>query len=214
MKKRMIIFITAILLVCFTAGTVLTADSAPYDNDVQSQFLKLQMELAEEARRQASDKLEQIKKMQEERKLVANLLNIARERRNAAESKNTTVEMPSDMAEYMKANNLSYDTTGGDLLLNKDQWEHVIRSLESRLDTLGSDIQQKMFSVQDFLSQYNSYQQIAPVPDPNQMGISRGQSMYGDSEVGLAVTGLVVGIVLGCLITLVVQKSREKKDKA
>ena len=75
-----------------------------------------------------------------------------------------------------------------------------------------------MVYVQEYMEQYNSYLQGAnnQVSDAEQRlsGLARGQSVYGDSEVGLAVTGLVVGLVLGCLITLAVQKSRGKKDKA
>ena len=68
------------------------------------------------------------------------------------------------------------------------------------------------------MGQYNSYMQGAntAISQSNQVltGLAKGQSMDGDSEVGLAVTGLVVGLVLGCLATLAVQKSRGKEDKA
>ena len=45
------------------------------------------------------------------------------------------------------------------------------------------------------------------------MGIARGQSMYGTSEAGLAVTGLVLGLVLGCVVTLGVQKLCRKNKQ-
>ncbi|MDR0672097.1 MAG: hypothetical protein LBF93_00240 [Zoogloeaceae bacterium] len=44
---------------------------------------------------------------------------------------------------------------------NKDEWEVAITSLQARMDSLGTDTQQKMVYVQDFMGQYNSYLQGA-----------------------------------------------------
>lgn len=41
--------------------------------------------------------------------------------------------------------------------------------------------------------------------------ISRGQSMYGDSDVGIAVTALVTGLALGCMGTVGWQKIKKRK---
>ena len=43
----------------------------------------------------------------------------------------------------------------------KDEWEVAITSLKAHLDQLGTDTQQKMVFVQDFMGQYNSYLQGA-----------------------------------------------------
>ena len=80
------------------------------------------------------------------------------------------------------------------------------------------ETQRQMVYVQDYMGQYNSYTQgpNTQIPNSNQTltSLARGQSMYGDSEAGLAVAGLVVGLVLGCVITLAAQKLRAKKEKA
>jgi len=44
---------------------------------------------------------------------------------------------------------------------NKEQWETVTASLKAYLDTLGTNTQQKMVFVQDFMGQFNSYLQGA-----------------------------------------------------
>ncbi len=218
MKKRMFCFVSAILLVFFMAGPVLAAHPpGGSSSSIQEMFAKLQQELADTAKQDALNKMQEIERIQAEKKLAAGFLNAARECRSAAASTERETEMPSDMVEYMKANGIAYSDAGGDLLLTSREWETAIVSLEGYLDGLGSNIQQEMIYLQDYMGQYNSYLQGANTAISNAeqtlSEIARGQSMYGDSEVGLAVTGLVVGLVLGCLITLAVQKSRGKKDK-
>lgn len=230
MKKRIFCFILAILLVFFTTGTVLAADSqensdstgtsqelGPYSS-LQEILAKLQLELAETAKQQAENMLKQIEELNDKQKQVAAFIAKARECQNKAKNDDRATEMPADMAEFMKANGLSYDTTGNDLKMNKDEWDYNLKSLTNYQEQLGGEMQRLMVSVQDFMGQYNAYLQEAnsAISNSNQMPIdlARGQSMYGDSEVGLAVTGLVVGLVLGCVITLAVQKARGKKDKA
>ena len=248
MNKRIFFFFLAILLVFSAAGNALAADSEnnsdgtraaeesmgsgsgnngisnPDMSEVDSATLlelmlaRSQIELAEANRQQALDIIEQIKTIQDKQKQVAAFIAKARECQNKAKNDDRATEMPADMAEFMKANGLSYDTTGNDLKMNKDEWEYNIKSLTNYQEQLGGEMQRLMVSVQDFMGQYNAYLQEAnsAISNSNQMPIelARGQSMYGDSEVGLAVTGLVVGLVLGCLITLAVQKARGKKDKA
>lgn len=230
MKKRIFCFILAILLVFSAAGTVLAADSqensdstgtsqelGPYSS-LQEILAKLQLELAETAKQQAENMLKQIEELNDKQKQVADFIAKARECQNKAKNDDRATEMPADMAEFMKANGLSYDITGNDLLMNKDEWDYNLKSLTNYQEQLDGEMQRLMVSVQDFMGQYNAYLQEAnsAISNSNQMPIelARGQSMYGDSEVGLAVTGLVVGLVLGCLITLAVQKARGKKDKA
>jgi hypothetical protein len=65
------------------------------------------------------------------------------------------------METYMKTNNLAYDTTGNDNIHSKDEWEVAITSLKAHLDQIGTNTQQKMVFVQDYIGQYNSYLQGA-----------------------------------------------------
>ncbi len=206
-------------------------------SSLQLMFAKLQLELSETAKTQALERMEHIAQIQEEQKLVASYLNKARELQ--AEAKNASggqSTMPSDMAQYMDSNGLSYDKEGNDLLMTSEEWNAAIKSLEAQLEKLGAETQQQMVYVQDFMGQYNSYLQGAntQINNSNQTltNLARGQtmytegtldtsslgtasqSMYGAYSSGLTVTTLVVGVVLGCLLTLFVQKVSKGKIKS
>ena len=123
--------------------------------------------------------------------------------------------MPADMAAYMDARGLVYDTTGNDLLMDAYEWTVAIGSLENYQQTVNTKSQQILVNLQDFMGQYNSYisganAQISQSHE-TLAGIARGQSMYGTAEAGLAITALVLGLVLGCVVTLGVQKLGRKR---
>ena len=130
---------------------------------LQLMFAKLQLTLSEAAKQNAMGYINDIEKSQEEQKQVAEMLQQARQLQADAKAKGkkSTTEMPQDMANYMDANGLAYDKTGGDRLHNGDEWEIAIASLKARSESLGTDTQQKMVFVQDYMGQYNSYLQGA-----------------------------------------------------
>ena len=153
---------------------------------LQFMFAKLQMELSQAAKDSAMEKMDQIKASQEERKQVSQLLNECRQQQ--ANAKSGTGDCPWDkkasmMSEecqkYMDEHGLAYDKTGNDLANNEDEWKVAITSLEGRLDEVGSDTQQMMVYVQDFMGQYNSYLQGAntQINNGNQtlQSLARGQ---------------------------------------
>lgn len=220
MKRSFSCLILALVLalsmcVCVSAS----ASEVPNDEDGPSESLqlmlaKLQLQQSQIAMEQAQAKMEEIAALQQEQQLVNGYLNAARQAKSQAESTNTKVEIPADMAQYMIGHGLSY---GGGTHLSAGEWSNVISALSARLEALGVQTQLQMVSVQDFMGQYNSYMQGAytQIANSNQTltSIAKGQSMYGDSEAGLAVTALAVGLVLGCLATLSVQKLRRKTEK-
>ena len=153
---------------------------------LQFMFAKLQMELSEAAKDSAMQKMDQIKASQEERKQVSALLNECRQQQ--ANAKAGTGDCPGDkkaslMSEecqkYMDDHKLAYDKTGNDNRHNEEEWKVAITSLEGRLDEVGSDTQQMMVYVQDFMGQYNSYLQGAntQINNGNQtlQSLARGQ---------------------------------------
>ncbi|MBR5998128.1 MAG: USH1C-binding protein 1 [Deltaproteobacteria bacterium] len=153
---------------------------------LQFMFAQLQMELAKAAKESAMDKMEQIKTSQEERKQVSALLNECRQQQANAESgigdcpwdKKASM-MSEECQKYMDDHKLAYDKTGNDRANNPDEWKVAITSLEGRLDEVGSDTQQLMVYVQDFMGQYNSYLQGAntQISNGNQtlQALARGQ---------------------------------------
>jgi hypothetical protein len=149
---------------------------------LQFEFAKLQMALSQAAKENAMGYIDQIKSSQDEQKQASAFLNAARSLQSQA-TESTTTDMSAAMYDYMKANNLagtkevsvalggppqvnengevitSPNATGTGYPLNKDEWAVAITSLQSHLDRLGSNTQQLMVFVQDFMGQYNSYLQ-------------------------------------------------------
>ena len=146
---------------------------------LQFMFAKLQIELAEAAKKSAMDKMDEISKSQEERKLVSKYLNECRQAQADAQTKDTATAMSDECVKYMQEHGLAWDKTGSDYKHNKDEWKVAITSLEGRLDELGSDTQQQMVYVQDYMGQYNSYLQGAntQISNGNQtlQSLARGQ---------------------------------------
>ncbi|MDR2450677.1 MAG: USH1C-binding protein 1 [Candidatus Accumulibacter sp.] len=134
---------------------------------LQLMFAKLQLALAESSKSSAMEYIADIQKTQEEQKQVAAFLQEARQQAADATKSDTkdtkkTTKMSADMRAYMDANGLAIDKTGNsDNWHFKDEWEVAITSLQARMDALGTDTQQKMVFVQDFMGQYNSYLQGA-----------------------------------------------------
>lgn len=123
---------------------------------LQFQFAKLQLALAEMSKSGAMDYIAQIQKSQNEQKKISDMLQEARQlQTNAKDGKAT--KMPSDMQTYMDENRIAYDKTGEDNEHNKDEWNVAIQSLQAELDKVGSNTQQLMVFVQDYMGQYNSY---------------------------------------------------------
>ena len=161
---------------------------------LQLMFAKLQLELAETAKTQAMDKMDAIAKAQDEQKFVSQLLNEARQAQADGNS-GTGVGMTSingvtvtgkdcypmsqEMVDYMDAHKLAYPNGDGDYILGKDERDVAITSLEGRLEELGTNTQQEMVYVQDYMGQYNSYLQGAntQIANSNQTltNLARGQ---------------------------------------
>ena len=175
---------------------------------LQLMFAKLQLELAETAKSQAMDKMDAISKAQDEQKLVSKLLNEARQAKADAKNGNssdiTTTyytydkdgkvtgsytetapkgkdynPMSNEMVKYMDEHGLAYDKTGDDHMHTEEEWDVAITALEGRLEELGTNTQQEMAYIQDYMGQYNSYLQGAntQISNSNQTltSLARGQ---------------------------------------
>ena len=92
---------------------------------------------------------------------------------------NNATFMSQEMVDYMDANGLAYDKTGNNHSHSADEWDVAITALESRLEELGTNTQQEMVYVQDYMGQYNSYLQGAntQIANANQTltSLARGQ---------------------------------------
>lgn len=230
MKKKIWVFVAVLVLILSSAGTVFAADvfsdggaesdaSGEFQDEMASGTQQRLSEVQQEYARmqlQISQNVQQIQELQAEQQKSIQFLTNARQLRSQAESSGQGTEMPDDMAAYMNARNLHYDKTGNDLLMDAYEWTEAIDSLEMYQISVSTKVQQAMIDLQTsgvygtYLAEANgriawSHEML--------MGIARGQSMYGTSEVGLAVTGLVLGLVLGCVVTLGVQKLCRKNKQ-
>lgn len=178
-----------------------TSDLGP-TSSLQLMFAKLQLELSETAKSSAMEKMKAIQSAQEEQKFLSQLLNEARQAQANAKNGNanditttytidgkTVTEtapkgakytpMSPAMVKYMDDHGLAYDKKGSDHMHTEDEWKVAITSLESRLEQVGTDTQQQMVYVQDFMGQYNSYLQGAntQISNANQTltSLARGQ---------------------------------------
>lgn len=230
MKKKIWVFVAVLVLILSFAGTVFAADvfsdggaesdaSGEFQDEMASGTQQRLAEIQQEYARmqlQISQNVQQIQELQAEQQKSIQFLTNARQLRSQAESSGQGTEMPDDMAAYMDARNLHYDKTGNDLLMDASEWTEAIDSLEMYQISVSTKVQQAMIDLQTsgvhgtYLAEANgriawSHEML--------MGIARGQSMYGTSEAGLAVTGLVLGLVLGCVVTLGVQKLCRKNKQ-
>ena len=208
MKKwKAILAMLLVLLVPCQAVWAVESDLVP-TGSLQVMFAQLQQEQAEIIKQQAMQQMKETEALQAELRQVSGYLNQARSLQSEAEASDNATAMPGEIQEYMLKNGLAYDTTGDDLNMTYEEWDVAISSLESRMEMLGLQTQQMMVNVQEFIGAYNANQQV----NGNQIisSLSRGQSMYGDSSAGLMITTLIVGMVLGCLITVAAEKMMKK----
>lgn len=142
------------------SGIMNSIDLGPTQS-LQMLFAKLNLAQAQLAKNGAMDNIKKIQDSQEAQKECAAMIQKARELQNTAKNNNGTTDMPADMKAFFTKNNLKWDTKGNDDHHNKDEWDYNIQQLTSYRDQLGTDTQQLMVFVQDFMGQYNSYLQGA-----------------------------------------------------
>ena len=128
--------------------TIADSINSGAEESIQFEFAKLQLALSQGAKSSAMDYIDQIRGSQAEQKITAAALNTAR---NFPETVGgaTGNFYDSEQCSYLLANKLVM--TG--------KRELIIASLQGHLDQLGSNTQQLMVFVQDFMGQYNSYLQ-------------------------------------------------------
>ena len=128
---------------------------------IQLQFAKLQLAQSEICKNEANNYMEQIEQIQEEQTAVAEMIELARKLQNDAESNDKCTDMPPEMVEFFEKRGLSWETTGNDKLHNADEWDYNLKSLTNYQEEIGNKTQTLMIYLQDFIGQYNSYQEGA-----------------------------------------------------
>ena len=128
---------------------------------LQFMFAKLQMAQSQICKNEAESYMKQIETIQEEQKECAEMIERARKYQNQAKTNGGTTTMPDDMVKFFNDRGLSYDNTGNDKKHNADEWDYNLKSLTNYQEQIGNKTQTLMIYLQDFIGQYNSYQEGA-----------------------------------------------------
>lgn len=183
-------------------------------NSIQYLFAQLQLQQAQIAKEQAQKRIDEIQKQQNTSKQLTELLNELRKFSSTIE--NEPLELTSELKEKLITLDICSET---DKILTKkltkSDVDELVEKVEYKQETVGSDTQQNMVYIQDYIGQYNSYLQnsnaaIAASVDALSSS-SIGGTMLGGS-MGMLFTGILIGACIGIVVVLVVQKSRKKED--
>ena len=143
----------------------------------------LQMELAKSNKDQALAGIKEIENQQAEKKRIADIMNQAREYR-ASDQKYTKDNgnypyTSSDFNKAVESYGFSVPQNIDSKEANNAEWDKLIAQLQTKMDTVGANIQTQMVQLQDFMGQYSSYMQGAnsAISQSNQVlsGLARGQ---------------------------------------
>ena len=146
-----------------TEQTGQTKDKHGFDmiTSVELMFAKLQNDLAVENREYAKSRIEGIKAKQKEQKEISDLIVALRGKISDVEKDTAEVEIDISAADINKWADKGTIITLKDGKCTKAAVNAAIASLQSIQETKGSDIQQDMIFVQDFMSKVSSYSQGA-----------------------------------------------------
>lgn len=191
-----------------------TSNTGTTQYSIQQLFAKLQLQQAQIAKEQAQKRIDEIQKQQNTSKQLTELMNELRQFSSTIE--NEPLELTSELKEKLITLDICSETD--EILtkkLTKSDVDELIEKVEYKQETVGSDTQQNMVYIQDYIGQYNSYLQnsnaaIAASADALSSS-SIGGTMLGGS-MGMLFTGILIGACIGIVVVLVVQKSRKKED--
>lgn len=178
---------------------------------IQQLFAQLQLELAQQSKEQALERISAIQASQERLAQVTEYLNTARQL-YAKASGNTIQLVPQDMLRFLQSNSLYIPKDPN--FPSAADWQAIIQSLEAFQERISSDTQSQMVYIQDYMGQYNSYvSQTSAILNYDAMkGLSGSATMLGMGGAGLAVTALVVGLAAGSLVTALVLGRKQRKS--
>ncbi len=128
---------------------------------IQLTYAKLQLALAEFSKIAAQEQMKLIENAQAEQSEVSAMLNEMRQAQANAKSEDEATGVSWDIKNYMDKNGLAYDTAGNDWIHTDEEWDVAITSMQGHLEQLGTNTQQLMVLVNDYMGQYNSYLQGA-----------------------------------------------------
>ena len=168
-----------------TSGTHSVFGAFSAAGSPQLALAMLQMELAKTNKEAALGGIKEIEEQQAKKKELADMLNQARNYKGAG-CHLTMMPVPTGIddkfTKYCQENGFTVpqyiDKAPSKEDLDK-KWDLCIAQMQTKLDTVGANIQTQMVQLQDFMGQYNSYMQGAntAISQSNQIlaGLAKGQ---------------------------------------
>ncbi|MBQ9451772.1 MAG: hypothetical protein IJU65_00540, partial [Desulfovibrio sp.] len=157
-----------------TSGTRSVFATFSAHGSPQMALAMLQMELAKTNKEQAMSGIKEIENEQAKKKACADALNQARDMKSGQHYLNNWGDedhIPDSLKNWAKENGIklvNQDDVGRPKKsdsMDKDKlnaaWDKVIAQIQTKMDTMGANIQTQMVQLQDFMGQYNSYMQGA-----------------------------------------------------
>lgn len=125
--------------------------------DIQLEFAKLQMELANTNKSDAMNRISKIKEQQKQTKDLVDLINNLRTSLGGETKDDAIVHVSESLARQCSdyGVRVEWHEKVGELKLAS--LKAIIQSLEAKKDTIGSDIQQEMVLIQDSMGKYSAY---------------------------------------------------------
>ncbi len=168
-----------------TSGTHSVFGAFSAAGSPQLALAMLQMELARTNKESALGGIKEIESQQAKKKEMSDMLNKAREYKAMGVHLNDAglaTGFDDKFVKYCNANGFTlphyakYADSKEDL---DKKWDLCIAQMQTKLDTVGANIQTQMVQLQDFMGQYNSYMQGAnsAISQSNQIlaGLAKGQ---------------------------------------
>lgn len=120
--------------------------------DFETLIMSVQTERANLLESQLAD---QAKAIQDRNALIAqanDMLARAQQLKNQAAQNNNATDGGADMKAFFDQNGIKYDTTGNDMINNKDEWDVAIQGLKNFTDKLNSNSQMDMIRLQSLMN--------------------------------------------------------------
>lgn len=222
MKKVFLLVCTLCLLAvgpaAHAAGTAYDWNGMDFsgyqDSGMSTQmlFAQLQMQLAQQSKAEAEERMAAIQAQQEEQEEVVNYINQARELRSQQKN-GETVALPAAIKAYLDENGLYYGDS------QKPDYDLVLNALEQQQERLSTDVQMQMVFIQDYMDQYNSYlaganSQFA-TGSQNASGLMQGSlfSTQGGSGAPMVLSALG-GVLVGMGLMWAAGHAGKRREKA
>lgn len=194
------------------AGTMQDSSS----RNIQLIFAQLQQKLAQESKEAALNEIEEVQKLQSQQNLCSDVLSQLRQLQAEARSSGKPVELSQELKNNLVSLEICTSTTTyiTKSEVTEEDLQNLISLTEAKMDSLSSSTQVQMVYIQDYMKQYDSYTSSSSSITEELKELlnqyATGGTMLG-GNTGMLFTSLLVGVAIGAVAVLLIQKKRIKK---